>query len=84
MRARLKLFAFLAEYLPPEARKTSCTELDLPPGTTVGGLIHARGLPAAQCKIVLVNGAFVPEAERTGRALAEGDVVAIWPPVAGG
>jgi sulfur carrier protein ThiS len=34
--------------------------------------------------LVLVNGEFVPPAERSGRMLAEGDVLAIWPPIAGG
>jgi sulfur carrier protein ThiS len=34
--------------------------------------------------LVLINGVFVPPPERTSRALKEGDVLAIWPPIAGG
>jgi len=34
--------------------------------------------------IVLVNGVYVAPADRATRTLAEGDVLAIWPPVAGG
>jgi len=31
-----------------------------------------------------VNGLYVAPAERAARMLGEGDVVAIWPPIAGG
>ena len=34
--------------------------------------------------LVLVNGVYVPPAERATRTLEEGDVLAIWPPIAGG
>ncbi len=84
MRATLTLFASLSEYLPPEARRRGGIELDLEPGTTVGSLILERRLPPDQCRIVLLNGVFVPESERARRTLSEGDRVAIWPPVAGG
>jgi molybdopterin converting factor small subunit len=36
------------------------------------------------CAIVLVDGAWVGRAERGARVLSEGEVLAIWPPVAGG
>ncbi len=84
MRVQLKLFASLSQYLPPEARRTSCVDLELTPGDTLGRLIEAEGIPPAQCTIVLVNGVFVAEAEWASRVLDAGDVVAIWPPVAGG
>jgi sulfur carrier protein ThiS len=34
--------------------------------------------------LVLINGVYVPPDERATRRLAEGDVLAIWPPIAGG
>jgi len=33
---------------------------------------------------VLLNGIFVPPSQRESTAIAEGDVVSVWPPVAGG
>jgi len=44
-------------------------------------LLH---LPPALCTLVILNGVFVRVADRPTRLLAEGDVPAIWPPVAGG
>ena len=84
MNVKLKLFASLADYLPPEAQATSSLPLRLAPGTTVGEVIAVRRLPEKSCHLVLINGVFVPQAERAARALAEGDELAIWPPVAGG
>jgi thiamine biosynthesis protein ThiS len=83
MRVTLKLFATLGDYLPPEARFNQI-ELDLPDGVCVQALVERYGLPPRLVHLVLVNGHFVPPAERSQRALQAGDVLAIWPPIAGG
>ena len=83
MNIKLKLFASLSDHLPPEAQATSSLALTLAPGTTVGQVIAERRLPEKSCHLVLINGSFVPPAERANRALADGDELAIWPPVAG-
>lgn len=83
MRVTLKLFATLGDYLPADARFNQ-VELDLEAGTTVQAVIERHNLPPKLVHLVLVNGHFVPAEERSGRALAEGDVLAIWPPIAGG
>ena len=83
MHVVFKLFATLTDYLPPE-RKGNRLELDVPAGTTVAGLIAQYRVPEKSAHLVLVNGVFVPPAERAGRLLAEGDELAVWPPVAGG
>ena len=51
----------------------------------LGMLIYAATEPvfAAMMK-PLIDGSFVPPAERLGRVLHEGETLAIWPPVAGG
>ena len=84
VRVALKLYASLADYLPPEARTTHRAELLLPAGTTVSDVIARQNLPLKMCHLVLVNGHFIPPAARAARALVPGDELAIWPPIAGG
>ena len=84
MKATLKLFASLLERLPEAARPSSRVELELPAGATVQDLIDRFRIPPDLCALVLLNGAFLAPEERASRALAEGDTVAIWPPVGGG
>ncbi|MBM3391786.1 MAG: MoaD/ThiS family protein [Betaproteobacteria bacterium] len=84
MRITFKLYAMLSDHLPDEARKTNSIELDLPNGRTVGQVIDEFNLPPKLVHLVLVNGNYIQPAERAGRTLAEGDMLAIWPPIAGG
>jgi sulfur carrier protein ThiS len=80
----LKLYASLIDYLPPEVRITHRLPLALPAGTTVADVIRRQNLPLKLCHLVLVNGVYVPPAERATRALVDDDELAIWPPIAGG
>ncbi|NML14735.1 sulfur carrier protein ThiS [Azohydromonas caseinilytica] len=84
MRITFKLYASLTEYLPPEARRGNAVQLDLPEGCTIAQAVEPYGLPMKLVHLVLVNGSFVPAEQRATRALVEGDVLAIWPPIAGG
>jgi sulfur carrier protein ThiS len=84
VKVTLKLFASLAVHLPAEARAGHQVDLEVAPDTTVRDLIQRQGIPPAQCAIVLVDGAWVAASDRGARLLAEGEVLAIWPPVAGG
>ena len=79
----VKLFASLGEYLPPEA-KDNAILLALPKDGTVSAAIDELKVPPERCHLVLLNGIFVPPGQRASEALADGDTVAIWPPVAGG
>lgn len=83
MNITFKLFATLTDYLPPE-RRYNAVELEVAPQTTVSDLVARFQLPPKLVHLVLVNGVYVEPTERSARALSNGDVVAIWPPVAGG
>ena len=84
LRITFKLFAMLQDYLPAEAKKTNALSLDLEPGTTVAQLVERFALPIKLVHLVLIDGTFVPPADRAGRVLKDGETLAIWPPVAGG
>lgn len=84
MKVTLKLYATLSDHLPTEARKTNAVELDLDAGTTIAQVIESENLPLKLCHLVLIDGVFIPPAERSRRALAAGETLAIWPPIAGG
>ena len=88
MRITFKLFAMLADHLPQQvdgrSRQANAIELDVPEGTTVQQMVERFNLPGKLVHLVLVDGRYVPPAERGARVLTEGEVLAIWPPIAGG
>lgn len=84
MKITFKLFATLTDYLPPDARRSNVMELDVPGDASISQIIEPFGLPPKLVHLVLVNGTFVEPDDRLRRTLKEGDVLAIWPPIAGG
>ena len=84
MKITLKLFASLAIHLPAEARSSHQVDLEVDPGTTVLDVIRRQGVPEALCAIVLIDGAWVARSDRATRAMSGGQVLAVWPPIAGG
>jgi sulfur carrier protein ThiS len=84
MRVTFKLFASLQDYLPVEAKMTNALALDLEEGTTIQQIIERFALPQKSCKLVLIDGNFIPPEARASQALKDGETLAIWPPVAGG
>ncbi len=50
----------------------------------IASIVAPLGMPPALVKLVVLNGVFVPPSERAVTRFADGDVLAIWPPVAGG
>jgi sulfur carrier protein ThiS len=84
MKITFKLYASLTDYLPAESRYGNRVALELDEGTTIAQVIEPFGLPHKMVHLVLVNGVYVAPAERLSRVLMEGDVLAIWPPIAGG
>ena len=83
MKITFKLFAKLTDLLPAN-RKYNAVELDITPETTINDLVERFQVPVKLVHLVLINGVYVAPTERPTRTMVEGDVLAIWPPVAGG
>ena len=79
MKVAVQLFATLGSYLPPEAVGDSVT-LDLPAGTTADDVVRSLGIPDDLECVRVVNGREWP----AGYLLADGDVLSLFPPLAGG
>ena len=84
MKITFKLFATLTDYLPAQARSSNVLELDIAQGATINQVIEPFGLPRKLVHLVLVNGKYIAPDQRPTHGLVEGDVLAIWPPIAGG
>ena len=83
MKVKVKLFALLDKYLPPGA-KDNQAEIEVADGATAATIISQLNLPQELCHLVLVNGSYLQPGERESRPLTSEDVLAIWPPIAGG
>ena len=79
-----KLYATLTDYLPAQARYGNRVELEVASDATIADVIAPYGLPMKLVHLVLVNGHYIAPPNRATRTFEEGDVLAIWPPVAGG
>ncbi|MDO8284775.1 MAG: MoaD/ThiS family protein [Rhodoferax sp.] len=84
MHITLKLFASLTDYLPPAAKYTNFVELEVADGATITQVTEPYQLPQKLVHLVLVNGHYIAPEQRASKVLLEGDVLAIWPPIAGG
>lgn len=84
MKITFKLYASLTDYLPLAARIGNRIELEVAPDATIAQIIEPYGMPIKLVHLVLVNGVFIPPEQRASRTFVEGDVLAIWPPIAGG
>lgn len=77
-RVTVKLLATYRRHLPREA--DGSYETTIFPGAMVRDLVTQLPLPPGDAKMVLVNGRAAPP----DHVLQEGDVVAIFPAIAGG
>jgi sulfur carrier protein ThiS len=79
VKVQIKLLATYGRYLPP-GTESSSYETEIPEGTRVEDLLRRLPLPPNHASVVLVNGRG-PEPEQV---LQEGDVVCLFPAMAGG
>ncbi|HSR63854.1 MAG TPA: MoaD/ThiS family protein [Gammaproteobacteria bacterium] len=84
MQITLKLYATLTRYLPEDAENHSVT-VAVTKDETPNELIDRFRVPRELAHLVLLNGVYLPPADRDDQSLLkEGDTLAVWPPVAGG
>lgn len=83
MRLTVKLYATLSDYLPAGS-KNNRVDIEVAENAAVDAVLQPFSLPAKLTHLVLVNGTFVPPDQRAATRLREGDVLAVWPPIAGG
>ena len=84
MNITFKLFASLGDYLPASVRPANEMPLPVQEGATITQVIEPFGLPPKLVHLVLVNGKYIAPDQRATHVLQDGDVLAIWPPIAGG
>ena len=78
MRVEVRAFATLRAFLPPG--NPSAAVVDVPEGSAVGDVARALGIADGTALVALLNGR---EAEPT-EPLREGDILTLFPPLAGG
>lgn len=83
MKITLKLFATLGEYLPSGAR-ANAAQVEVADDATPNQVIEQFNVPQGMAHLVLLNGVYLDKAERNDQVIKADDVLAIWPPVAGG
>jgi len=79
MEIEVKLFATLRDYLPKGSTRFSC-KMEIEGGTQVQDILEKLRIPKEFPKIILVNGVH----GKKEQILKEGDVLSVFPPVAGG
>jgi molybdopterin converting factor small subunit len=79
MKIEVKLFANFRDYLPEGSDRFSCM-FTLNPSGRVSDVLEKLGIPTDHPKIILINGVHGKE----DHSLKEGDVLSVFPPVAGG
>jgi sulfur carrier protein ThiS len=83
MKIYFELYASLMEYLPP-GHSRHRRELTVDADAVPHHVIDQLRIPRELAHIVLVNGFFICGDDRDTKVFEEGDVLAMWPPVAGG
>lgn len=80
----LKLYASLTKHLPEACRKDHAMPMEVDASATIESVLAPLGMPPGSIKLVVLNGLFVPPSQRAATRFIDGDVLAVWPPVAGG
>ena len=80
---KVKLFTVLRNMLPPESDGEQ-VDLEVKEGTTPLNIIDQMQIPRELAHLVMINGYHLLPEEIENRQLKSGEVMAIFPPIAGG
>jgi molybdopterin converting factor small subunit len=80
VKIEVQLFATFGAFLPPEAQPAGTTIVEVPESSTTEDVAAVLGIPLTVARVTLVNG----QEAGHGQPLAAGDVVTLFPPLAGG
>lgn len=83
MNLTLKLYAGLTDYLPPGAEDNKLV-IEISASNTAYEIIDKYNVPREMAHLVLLNGVYIKPEDRNQAVFNDGDILAIWPPVAGG
>jgi len=83
MKITVKLFASLRTLLPPDTPWDGLP-IDVPDNVTPYQIIDQFHVPRPMAHLVLQNGVYLEPSKRNKPVLGDGDVLAVWPPIAGG
>jgi molybdopterin converting factor small subunit len=84
MKITFKLYATLQHLLPADA-VDNAVEVEVDEQVSLFDVIDRFRVPRESAHLVLINGVYFGDDERSQAGLiSDGDVIAIWPPVAGG
>lgn len=84
MKIQVKLYASLSEHMPDGRPPHEGAVVDLPDDTSPHGLIDRLDIPRELAHLILLNGVYIDPEDRDQPVLKDGDVLAVWPPIAGG
>jgi sulfur carrier protein ThiS len=79
MNIQIKLFSSLTKFLP-EGTMEKQAPLSVPEKITIGDVLEQLGIPRKMAKLIMVNGVH----KRSDYVLQEGDLLSVFPPIAGG
>lgn len=83
MKITLKFHATLKDFLP-KGTEGNDAEIEIEDGATILSVVERQNVPQETINMILVNGAYVAPGDIASHELKDGDMLAMWPPLAGG
>ena len=84
MEIELKLFMMFKKYGPPD-QVDGRSRMQVEPGTRFIDILNTISMPVEEDKIIVINGISHKQCDAVNELeIKDGDIVAIFPPIAGG